>query len=760
MKKPPDILSQESIKTDKNSLQAILLPGVDYLPLYDAINRTHQLTILLYQFVRAFILFKYEKGESVPHIDIEFIRMAFRALSLQPKAGRKPIGTNAQLLTEFLVFYDTEFVPLVNGNQKFDASCLSHILEYSRKNIVTAIENNIKRHFIRHLKHYVNISFQDKITEAQSLPRKERDTTVRAIYKELNSVKDDLINNTLMSDITYHTWITDFREKMLPKESVFPLNMDTVDYPQRYLKSMYLINKSLEEKGLKQFQFMPLRTEIVPKYIVIDTSSLVALFIKDNQKQYTGDIEGAKVPIWNQFFNMKAKAFKRKGHEFNWMISTDGYAVSISFIEATRALVEQKRHKASMKALNKQSRILYKGKTQEENDKIKTDKQRVIKEKTVENRKVNREKAISAKKDKPLNPIEGNYLEEFPYFDKLNVEDTNQLKALSDANSRNLVYVDPGKRSILYMMNDEDPNDPDPTKRRKFLNYTNRTRVTETKRLKYQRLRENYKTRTDTIGLETELAKYNQKTCVYSKFKEYIKHKNLINSQLFKHYEEPLFRKLNWFSHINRQRSEVNLLNSIAKRFGEDAVLIIGDWSHSGKIHYMSTPGVSLKRKIAKRFQIYSIDEFRTSCINNKTEERCGNMYLRDKMGVLRKKHAILSYTNENREGYVNRDRNSVLSMRKIVKTQLKTGVRPVAYQRGHELADNLKTSENYQGNSNKKTEPDIMNNQTVKLKPLIKKKVGSPNEIKALNLQEAHLECQMSASYLFDRSAILLFPV
>ena len=39
----------------------------------------------------------------------------------------------------------------------------------------------------------------------------------------------------------------------------------------------------------------------------------------------------------------------------------------------------------------------------------------------------------------------------------------------------------------------------------------------------------------------------------------------------------------------------------------------------------MSTPGIALKRKIAQRFQVYSLDEFRTSCLNNKTEERCHN---------------------------------------------------------------------------------------------------------------------------------------
>ena len=177
-------------------------------------------------------------------------------------------------------------------------------------------------------------------------------------------------------------------------------------------------------------------------------------------------------------------------------------------------------------------------------------------------------------------PIEKNYkTEEFPYFHLLNEADTKKLKALAESNARNLVFIDPGKRSILYMMNNEDPNHPNPECRRKYLNYTNRTRIAETKRLKYQRLRENFKSRNDMmIKLETELSQYNQKTCNYSKFKEYVRHKILVNSKLLPKYEDELFRKLNWFSYINRQRSEANLLNNIARQFGEDAILIIGDW--------------------------------------------------------------------------------------------------------------------------------------------------------------------------------------
>jgi hypothetical protein len=60
--------------------------------------------------------------------------------------------------------------------------------------------------------------------------------------------------------------------------------------------------------------------------------------------------------------------------------------------------------------------------------------------------------------------------------------------------------------------------------------------------------------------------------------------------------------------------------------------------------NFISTPNLGLKRKLKEYFKIYNIDEFRTSCLNNKTLEKCKNIYLPDKKNVIRKIHSILTY--------------------------------------------------------------------------------------------------------------------
>ena len=114
--------------------------------------------------------------------------------------------------------------------------------------------------------------------------------------------------------------------------------------------------------------------------------------------------------------------------------------------------------------------------------------------------------------------------------------------------------------------------------------------------------------------------------------------------------------------------------------------------------NFISTPNIGLRRKLATRFKVYLIDEYRTSCLNWKTEEYNDNLYLPDKTGKSRKMHSILAriaavrpsdltYEMENkRQGCINRDRNSCRNMRKIFEHHMKHGVRPERYCRGFEI--------------------------------------------------------------------------
>ena len=255
---------------------------------------------------------------------------------------------------------------------------------------------------------------------------------------------------------------------------------------------------------------------------------------------------------------------------------------------------------------------------------------------------------------------------EFPYIDDV---DKEELKG-------NHIFIDPGKRSLFTMMNDEG----------KFYSYTNKQRVNETKRLQYQNKLKKYKDQLGITEKENELSSYNSKTCDLDNYKSFIHKKISINKELYKLYQDKKFRQYKWYAFINKKRTEDNMLNKIERTYGKESIIIIGDWCIEKQMkNFISTPNIGLKRKLIERFKVYNIDEYRTSCLNYKTEEPCNNIYLPDKNKKSRKIHSILTYKMENnRLGCINRDKNGCKNIQKIFEYYIKNNERPEKYRRGH----------------------------------------------------------------------------
>jgi hypothetical protein len=129
------------------------------------------------------------------------------------------------------------------------------------------------------------------------------------------------------------------------------------------------------------------------------------------------------------------------------------------------------------------------------------------------------------------------------------------------------------------------------------------------------------------------------------------------------------------------------MVNKIANKYSKDHIIIIGDWSIGKQMrNFISTPNLTLKRKLQETFKVYNIDEFRTSCLSYKTEEVCENLYLKfkkDPKQKERKIHSILTYQMENnRKACINRDKNGCKNIQKVFKSYMETGERPEKYKR------------------------------------------------------------------------------
>ena len=344
--KPPDkyrcikLPIQKIIKSD--------LP-IDVLErINDAVSRTNTITTNSYFLLRLWVLQKYHNNQEIPIITEDTIRMSMKSL-VKASAGPKPKGNNLALLQEFQNI----------GNSIFtlqDGKNLSAILDYYATTMITAIENNIKMHFIDYIKRFVNSYFKN--IYQNELQNKE---FKKQFYKELQQVKNDIINDAeiLTCDEKYHTWLNANRYKIVPKNYDTSYFYDIKVNPQKYLKHMIFMNLQLEEANTKMFQFFPLQTHLIPRHIQIDTKSLVELLIDTDKKQYFDNIETNKEKLWNTFF----KLHHMNKYVFDYTIITDGYSVSLRFLH-TDFVNEERIKKDKMKNGKK----LMKGLTEEEKE--------------------------------------------------------------------------------------------------------------------------------------------------------------------------------------------------------------------------------------------------------------------------------------------------------------------------------------------------------------------------------------------------------
>ena len=100
--------------------------------------------------------------------------------------------------------------------------------------------------------------------------------------------------------------------------------------------------------------------------------------------------------------------------------------------------------------------------------------------------------------------------------------------------------------------------------------------------------------------------------------------------------------------------------------------------------NFISTPNITLKRKLKERFKVYNIDEYRTSCLNYKKENICKNLILPSPItGTNYKMQSILTYKMKNNKLRCNRDKNKCYNIKKLFDTYMTSGNRPERYRRG-----------------------------------------------------------------------------
>uniref|UniRef100_A0A6C0KGT4 Uncharacterized protein n=1 Tax=viral metagenome TaxID=1070528 RepID=A0A6C0KGT4_9ZZZZ len=600
-KKPKDPFQEfrnnekSAYKTFKIPLKTILLNRATIQPvIHNLVFEMNDLVIHTYQFIRLYILNCYTNNSPLPMIDETFILYCIKSLGSRDNRGKK--GKDTELLEVLDTFYKNEYQPLLN-HVKTNLKNTTFLLPYLATQIHTSLHNNFQEHFIQHFLRFINKT-TNEITEDKA--------TLFQFKKQILELNE--------TDEIFSNWKLTHLSHILPNEIKKSIHYDIKVRPFEYLKGMLYMNSVMEKQESKLFQPLPLRNNIIPKHIIIDTASLINLFCPEKDKEgnkvkkgeLLSNIKENQSEVWANVLNLNHKIFKNKHYQFHNQIQTDGISCCLLFI---RKDLKDKKWGSRMPVLQDQ--------------------------------------------------------------DFYNIEDLSK-EQLDTLKERNIVGCDPGKRSLVYMM-DKNGNK---------LQYTAPQRKRESKAKTNQRILLLERKRNGIIEKETHLSFQNSKSVDYEKFKRYLVEKDKLNKETTDFYKREVWRKMKFRQYSYGKKSIDTFLNKIKETFGENILIGYGNWSRSSQMkHFMPTMNKGLRKLIHKRYDTITINECNTSkkcCDCNNDLE-----YYKDKKGD--KVFRLLVCSNcvscENKKiVFRTRDVNSSINIMKLTSCWIEKQERPLCF--------------------------------------------------------------------------------
>jgi len=586
---------KSAYKTFKIPLKTILLNRDTTQPVINNLGfEMNDLVIHTYQFIRLYVLHQYIQNKVLPEINDTFILYCIKTLGSRDNRGKK--GKDTELLEILDVFYKTEYQPLLN-HVKTNLKNTTFLLPYLATQIHTSLSNNIQEHFIQHFLRFINKTTNEITEDKASLFQFKKQVME---LEETNEAFDE--------------WKHTHLQQIIPENIKKSIYYDVKVKPFDYLKGMLYMNSVLEKQECKLFQPLPLRNNIIPKHIIIDTASLINLFCpekdKDGNKVKKGEllsnVKDNQNEVWCNFLNLKHKIFKNKHYQFHNQIQTDGISCCLLFI---RKDLKDKKWGSKVPVLQEQ--------------------------------------------------------------DFYNIEDLSK-EQLDTLKERNIVGCDPGKRSLVYMM-DKNGNK---------LQYTAPQRKRESKAKTNQRILLEERKRNGIIEKETQLSFQNSKSVDYEKFKMYLVEKDKLNKETIEFYKRDTWRKMKFRQYSYGKKSVDTFLNRIKETFSENIIIGYGNWSRSSQMkNFMPTMNKGLRKLIHKKYDTITINECNTSkkcCDCNNDLE-----YYKDKEG--KKVFRLLICSNcvscENKKiVFRTRDANSSINIMKLTNCWIEKQERPLCF--------------------------------------------------------------------------------
>lgn len=622
MKQPPD-KPMPYYRAVKQSLKNVLKHPDHKEVILQTVMSAHRIVIHTLQFLKLYLLHQYDITSTLPKVDEVLLLNIMRVICEDSvaqdgeetkKQGRPPKAETVALKKELLVFHREHYKPTMTVGEPLGYKNMNTVLAYLTTDMLTVYETNIKQHYVEYVERFINVVFRKKDAYA-SMSKDEKSVFLASLRK----IKSQLLNGEECPKL--HPHVQHIRpSRKFQKDNLY---YDLQCTPQDYLPCMLYMMRWVDAQGETIYNVFPLRTDIIPKYIRLDTTTIVQLFITpENRAKYgtkeelltKGNLVRRQADIWGFFFRTEKRCFATQPnnpYQFNFMIETDGIACSILWVR----------------------------------------------------------KDMVGKRFKPkLSPSKEAYIDE---------ADPSLLQG------KTIVGIDPNKSDLIFcsakghdgsiqtFRYTQDQKRKE-TKDKKYRNIRDELKTT---------VKVDGKTPQEW---ETELSNFNRKSLRVDVFKQYLTKKNDVNSKLLAFYEGQIFRKLKWNAFMNRKRSEHRMIHRFRSIFGtpEEVLIGFGDWEQRKQMRFKEpTKGKGMRELFRKAgYEMYLVDEFRTSCRCHSCEGECTTFRECKNPRPWKKNETTLRHgllMCKTCTGLWNRDVNSSLNIHRVVEHHVMGKGRP-----------------------------------------------------------------------------------
>jgi hypothetical protein len=608
-------------KTVKHSLKAVLKEQeVNHKTLMSAVLAGHKLVQHASQFIKLYYIHCYNDGKPFPLLDRAFVKCVMKTIGTKgAKAGRPPNAETATLMERLKAFHESYYAPCLH--EDIPLSSLDNMLSYLADGMVTVFQTNIKQHFVEYLERFVNI-VMDKKGKLQALKTKEERHAFVSLLRRYKTLLLERKTEGLPQELVEHASLV-VPQRPYKKDS---LMYDVKCSPQDYLPCMFYMMRYVEEREQTVFNLFPLRSDIVPKYVPLDTATIVLLLLANGSMingvskwnlLKDGNLKASEDAIWSAFFKTDMRCFRKKHYKFDHRVLTDGEGISILLIH----------------------------------------------------------RGHDGKKPKEKEGGEA-------YLDDLTPRE------LEGCQTMRRVAIDPNLDDIIFCSGENQKGKIEHF--RYTRNQRRKETKNKKYRKIHEELKKTAVIEGKTVQeWETELSKHNKKTLQFDRFLAYIKDKNAITQKLFNFYQQRIFRQLKWYGYINRQKTEARMVRRFRSIYGAptETVIYIGDWEQLKHRKYKEPSiGKGIRNVFRKAgYEVLLVDEFRTSCRCFKCHGLCETFRTCPnpkpwKAEETTIRHGLLMC--QTCSGLWNRDVNSSLNILRIVEDTLAGKGRPEYLQR------------------------------------------------------------------------------